>query len=98
MLWLQTYIFFFNNDTFSIFIFHLVHIKRGFVREWRAIKRREREEKGEERVRLYIGGTRLERGADMVRERRGSGWREVRKKREKDKGTSDEKARDVEKR
>ena len=37
---------------------------------------------------------RLERGADMVRERRGSGWREVRKKREKDKGTSEEKARD----
>ena len=55
MLWLQTYIFFFNNDTFSIFIFHLVHIKRGFVREWRARKRIEREEKGEEgeeRVRL----------------------------------------------
>ena len=39
MLWLQTYIFFFNNDTFSIFIFHLVHIKRGFVREWRVRKR-----------------------------------------------------------
>ena len=101
MLCLQTYIFFFNNDTFSIFIFHLVHIKRGFVREWRARKRIEREEKGgesEERERLYIGGTRLERGADMIRERRGSGWREVRKKREKDKGTSEEKARDVEKR
>lgn len=46
-------------------------------------KRRKREDKGEERERLYIGGTRLERGADMVRERRGSGWREVRKKREK---------------
>lgn len=40
----------------------------------------------------------MERGADMIRERRGSGWREVRKKREKDKGTSEEKARDVEKR
>ena len=38
---------------------------------------------------------RLERGADMVRERRGSGWREVRKKREKDKGTSEEKAREI---
>ena len=45
MLFLQTYIFFFNNDTFSIFIFHLVHIKRGFVREWRARKRIERDEK-----------------------------------------------------
>ena len=42
---LQTYIFFFNNDTFSIFIFHLVHIKRGFVLEWRVRKRIEREEK-----------------------------------------------------
>ena len=52
MLCLQTYIFFFNNDTFSIFIFHLVHIKRGFVREWRARKGIEREEKGEERERL----------------------------------------------
>ena len=43
---------------------------------------------------------RLERGAEMVRERRGSGWREVRKKREreKDKGTSEEKARDEKKR
>ena len=40
----------------------------------------------------------MERGADMVRERRGSGWREVRKKREKDKGTSEEKARDEKKR
>lgn len=52
MLCLQTYIFFFNNDTFSIFIFNLVHIKRGFVREWRARKRIEREEKDEERERL----------------------------------------------
>ena len=34
----------------------------------------------------------------MVRERRGSGWREVRKKRENDKGTSEEKARDEKKR
>ena len=45
MLCLQTYIFFFNNDTFSIFIFHLVHIKREFVLEWRVRKRIEREEK-----------------------------------------------------
>ena len=65
------------------------------MREWRARKRIEREEKGEEseeRERLYIGGTRLERGADMIRERRGSGWREVRKKREKGEGKSEEKA------
>lgn len=41
---------------------------------------------------------RLERGKEDFRERRGSGWREVRKKREKDKGTSDEKARDEKKR
>ncbi|MBD8997718.1 MAG: hypothetical protein EGR08_03615 [Prevotella sp.] len=51
MLCLQTYIFFFNNDTFSIFIFHLVHIKREFVREWRARKRIEREEKERKRRR-----------------------------------------------
>ena len=65
----QTYIFFFNNDTFSIFIFHLVHIKRGFVREWRVRKRIEREEKGEEMKRPYKGWTRLERIECKVRER-----------------------------
>ena len=57
-------------------------------------KRRERRRKGEVIDRRNEVGER----ADMIRERRGSGWREVRKKREKDKETSEEKARDEKKR
>lgn len=57
-------------------------------------KRRERRGKGEVIYRRNEVGER----ADMIRERRGSGWIDVKKKREKDKGTSEEKARDEKKR